>query len=96
MGQLFEESGIIVKAEAQPKSVIYAELLPLLSSGRVRLLDDPTLRKQLLGLERRPGSGGREIIDHAAGAHDDVINAGCPGFGLGVRSGGRSRFMDVP
>jgi hypothetical protein len=75
VAQLFEEEGIIIRAEAQPKSSIYAELLPLLSSGRVRLLDDSTLRKQILGLERRPGSGGREIIDHASGAHDDVINS---------------------
>ena len=74
VAQLFEEEGIIIRAEAQPKSSIYAELLPLLSSGQVRLLDDSTLRKQILGLERRPGSGGREIIDHASGAHDDVID----------------------
>jgi hypothetical protein len=30
---------------------------------------------QLLGLERRTARGGRDSIDHAPGAHDDIANA---------------------
>jgi len=51
--------------------------LPLLLAGRVRLLDNATLRNQLAGLERRVGAGDRETVSHAqtASAHDDVAAA---------------------
>jgi len=45
---------------ADPKSTIYANLLPLLNSERVELLDHPRLQAQLLGLERRTARGGRD------------------------------------
>jgi hypothetical protein len=53
--------------------------LPMLLSGRARLLDDATLRRQLAGLERRVHVGGRESVSHAAAAsaHDDVAAAAC-------------------
>jgi hypothetical protein len=54
---------------------LYRELLPLVMSGRVELLDVPRLRTQLLGLERRTARGGRDAIDHGPGGHDDVANA---------------------
>jgi hypothetical protein len=57
------------------KSELCGALLPLLNSRRVDLLDDKRLVSQLLGLERRTARGGRDSIDHAPGAHDDVINA---------------------
>ncbi len=57
------------------KSDLYRELLPALNSGRVELLDHARLRAQLAGLERRTARGGRDSIDHAPGAHDDVVNA---------------------
>jgi hypothetical protein len=50
-------------------------VLPLLTSGAVELLDDPRLTRQLLAFERRNTTGGRDAIDHPAGAHDDVANA---------------------
>lgn len=57
------------------KSEIYVEFLPLLNSRQVELLDLPSLRSQLLGLERRTTRGGRDSIDHGPRGHDDVINA---------------------
>ena len=39
------------------------------------LLDHPRLIAQLGGLERRTARGGKDSIDHAPGAHDDVANA---------------------
>jgi hypothetical protein len=39
------------------------------------LLDHPRLATQLVGLERRTARGGRDSIDHAPGAHDDIANA---------------------
>ncbi|WP_148360629.1 hypothetical protein [Acidisphaera rubrifaciens] len=41
----------------------------------MRLLDVPRLTAQLCALERRTARGGRDSIDHAPGAHDDLANA---------------------
>jgi hypothetical protein len=41
----------------------------------VELLDIARLASQFCGLERRTARGGRDSIDHAPGAHDDVANA---------------------
>ncbi len=60
-----------------PKSDIYRDTLALLNSGKVELLDHPRLIAQLCGLERRTARGGKDLIDHAKGAHDDVANAAC-------------------
>ena len=75
---------------AKPKSDLYASraslktnklcgetasLLPVLNGGRAELLDHPRLAAQLIGLERRTARGGRDSIDHALGAHDDIANA---------------------
>jgi hypothetical protein len=59
------------------KNEIYLEVLPLFTSGAIELLDIPQLRTQLLLLERRPRSGGRDTVDHPRGAHDDLCNAAC-------------------
>jgi len=74
-GERFRAHGISYQRTPKAKSVLYAELLPLLNSGRVELLDDRRLVNQLLALERRTSRAGRDSIDHAPGAHDDVINA---------------------
>lgn len=39
------------------------------------MLDHPKLINQLCGLERRTARGGKDSIDHAPGAHDDVANS---------------------
>jgi hypothetical protein len=66
---------IAVRASANPKSDIYRDMLPLLNSGKCRLLDNPRLVSQLCGLERRTARGGRDSIDHSPGAHDDLANS---------------------
>jgi hypothetical protein len=71
----FENRGISYRVSDRTKSELYKELLPLLNSRRVELLDIPRLSAQLCGLERRTARGGRDSIDHAPGAHDDLINA---------------------
>jgi hypothetical protein len=57
----------------------YLASLPLLLSGRARLVDDAVLRQQLAGLERRAQAAGRESVSHARAqsAHDDVAAAAC-------------------
>jgi hypothetical protein len=71
----FAAVGIKFRPSTLSKSDLFAELLPLVNTGRVELLDHPTLRTQLLALERRAVRGGRDSIDHPRGAHDDVANA---------------------
>ncbi|MBB03630.1 MAG: hypothetical protein CMJ47_13370 [Planctomyces sp.] len=71
----FRANGIRYERCDKPKSVLYAELLPRLCSGELELPDDDLLVGQLANLERRTRSGGRDIIDHPHGGHDDVANA---------------------
>jgi hypothetical protein len=54
---------------------IYRELLPRLNAERVALLDHDRLLRQLVSLERRTGSTGRDVIDHGPNQHDDLANA---------------------
>jgi len=74
VARAFEGNGIRYQKADKPKSILYAELLPRLCSGEIELPDDEVLISQLAGLERRVRSGGRDIIDHPPGAHDDLAN----------------------
>ena len=71
----FREHGVAYEIAERAKSDIYRELLPLLNSGKVELLDHPRLSAQIVGLERRTARGGRDSIDHSPGGHDDIANA---------------------
>jgi hypothetical protein len=71
----FRTLGISYEVATKPKNDLYRDLLPGLNSGKCSLLDHPRLVAQLLGLERRTARGGRDSIDHAPGAHDDIANA---------------------
>ena len=72
--QQFAEVGIRYELSDKRKSDIYREFLPLLTSRRCQLLDVTRLRLQIEGLERRVARGGRDSVDHAPGAHDDLAN----------------------
>jgi hypothetical protein len=71
----FKTAGLKYEISERVKSDIYKELLPIMNSGRVELLDIPRLTTQLCNLERRTARGGKDSIDHAPGAHDDAANA---------------------
>jgi hypothetical protein len=71
----FGVHGINYQVATKPASELYLELLPILNSGRVELLDHPRLVTQLCQLERSPSRGGKDSISHPPGAHDDIINA---------------------
>jgi hypothetical protein len=75
----FRKHGIQYEVSEKAKSDIYRDVVPAINSRRVDLLDHDRLIAQLIGLERRTSRGGRDSIDHAPGAHDDVANAvaGC-------------------
>lgn len=71
----FRKCGISYEQSAKPKSDLYRDLLPLINSRRIELLDNARLIAQLTGLERRTARGGRDSIDHGSGGHDDLANA---------------------
>lgn len=74
VAEYFAACGVKFVPSPHSKSELYAELLPMVNTGLVELLDHPTLRNQLLALERRSVRGGRDSIDHPRGGHDDVAN----------------------
>ena len=71
----FRKHGITYQVSDKSKSDIYRDVLPLLNSRRVELLDLPRLLAQLATLERRTARGGRDSVDHAPGAQHDIANA---------------------
>jgi hypothetical protein len=70
----FGHYAVTYEAAAKPKSELYGDLLPMINSCRIELLDHPRLISQLCGLERRTARGGRDTIDHGPGGHDDIAN----------------------
>ena len=91
----FRVHGITYELSEKPKSDIYRDLLPLLNSGRIELLDNTGLVTQLCGLERRTARGGRDSIDHPAGAHDDLANAAAGALVALSRTNYRYGMLDV-
>jgi hypothetical protein len=71
----FSKFGIRYEATAKSKSDMYVDLLPLINSRRMDLLDHTKLFNQLCSLERRTARSGRDSIDHPPQGHDDLINA---------------------
>jgi hypothetical protein len=71
----FGRCGIEYRLAHCVKSEIYLHVVALFSGSRVELLDLPRLADQFCGLQRKTGAGGRESVDHARGAHDDMSNA---------------------
>ena len=71
----FRKHGINYVPSEHSKSELYLNLLPLVNSRAVDLLDDDRMVRQLVGLERRTSRGGSDRIDHTPGAHDDFANA---------------------
>jgi hypothetical protein len=87
----FSRNEITYEHSERDRSAVYADFLPLLTSGRARLIDSPRLVGQLCNLERRASPMGRDRIDHPAGAHDDLSNAAA---GALVLAGEGSSLLD--
>jgi hypothetical protein len=71
----FQAEGITYHEAEHTRSLAYLALEPLLTSGALDLLDEPTLLRELKGLERRARPGGQTVVDHRPGEHDDFANA---------------------
>jgi hypothetical protein len=71
----FAKNRIKYRHSDRDRSAIYADALPIFTSGRARLLDNARLVNQFASLERKTSSLGRDKIDHGPGGHDDLCNA---------------------
>lgn len=74
--EAFQRCGIRYEPAKKTKSELYVDLLPLLNSRRITLPRNERLLSQIVGLERTVTRGsGKENIDHARDAHDDISNS---------------------
>lgn len=71
----FAKAGARYIQSDRDRSNVYMDTLPIFTSGKVRLLDNPRLISQFAALERRTFSTGRERIDPGAAIHDDLANS---------------------
>lgn len=88
----FAKRGIRYEISEKPKSDLYGELLPLLNSTQIKLLDDHRLATQLLGLERRTSRSGKDTIDHGPGGHDDIANVVAGVASIALNKGGLKKI----
>ena len=91
----FRKRNIIYDLAEKPKSDIYRDFLPLVNSGAVDLLDDAKLINQIVGLERRTRAGGRDVIDHGPGGHDDLVNSAAGAVVLAVTKSLQRQPSDI-
>lgn len=71
----FARHGITYEPAGLTRSELYATFAPALNAGQVELPPCDMLARQLTALERRTSRGGRDLIDHPPGGHDDRANA---------------------
>lgn len=80
LGQLARERGIEiigVPFTAKSKAQLYGNLQGLFHQGRISLVDDYELKKELKTLERTLTDGGNVQISAPAGFHDDMASVAC-------------------
>ncbi len=81
----FATCGITYRHSERDRSAIYQDALPLFTSGRARLLDNPKLVSQFAALERKTSTMGKDRIDHGPGGHDDLCNSAALAMVLATR-----------
>jgi hypothetical protein len=74
----FARHNITLRHSDRDRSAIYLDCLPLIATGRVRLLDNEKLITQFTGLQRTTMPSGRDKVDHGKTGADDCCNA-CAG-----------------
>jgi hypothetical protein len=73
--EAFAKHGIRYVHSDRDRSAVYADAVPLFTSGRAHILDVKRLVSQFASLERRVTPGGRDKIDAPRGAHEDCANS---------------------
>jgi hypothetical protein len=71
----FAKNGVGYEVSEKNKSQLYLDLIPVMTSKRVELLDSDKLKNELRRLERRRGRSGKDSIDHPPRGTDDTANA---------------------
>lgn len=69
------------------KSQLFLEFLPLVNARQVTLLRNERLERQLCLLERSSTRGGRDVVDHPRGAHDDLAQAAALALVMAMQRG---------
>jgi len=73
--EAFAKEHVTYRQSEEDKSYYYLAIEPLFAQNRVELLDHPQLIRELRLLERSPRAGGRTLVDHPRGSHDDYANS---------------------
>ena len=84
----FAKCGITYRHSDRNRSELYLVAMPLLTSGRCRLLDNRKLASQFGSLERRTSPMGKDIIDHGPAGHDDLCNSAAGALVLAAKGSG--------
>jgi len=71
----FRKRGITYLQSELARSGLYLNLLPHITTKKLRLVDNARAVSQIANLERRTHRGTKDTIDHPDGAHDDLANA---------------------
>jgi hypothetical protein len=100
VAEQFRKHGVHYEPSEHSRSELYLDILPLINSRAVALLDHERLMLQLVSLERTSVrfGGGRDRVDHPKGLHDDVANAAAGALVLAHQQSGYSpaqRFQDT-
>jgi hypothetical protein len=82
----FQKYGVNYEPSEYTKSELYVDLLPLINSRAIDLLENDRLVHQLVSLERRTSRAGRDSIDHGPGGHDDLANAAAGALVMAFKS----------
>jgi hypothetical protein len=93
--EVWARGGIAYEFSALSASEIFLEALPVINTRRCVLPDDQTLRLQLTRLVRQARRGGKDLVTHPAGGHDDVAVVACGAIvtALGLQAGGREKLF---
>ena len=75
VAESFRRAGVSVDYSELSASELYQEILPLFNAGKIELPDNQRLINQIASLERRVRVGGRDLITHPPGSHDDLANS---------------------
>jgi hypothetical protein len=85
VSEAFVKAGVTYRKSNLDRSAVYLNALPLFTSGRARLVDNPRLIAQFAGLERRTFPTGRDRVDHGRAGRDDACNAAAGALVLAAR-----------
>jgi hypothetical protein len=73
--EAFRKVGVTYKNSDMSASELFKELVPLLNTRTISLLENEKAIGQLCALERRTGRSGNDSIDHPRGGHNDLAVA---------------------